>query len=84
MGAIGRHWRFVALLYMCLAGWCVGETLSPSAEAADHANVEEHAEGGVDELTFFVVVLVIGVATYHVLVVTRVPYTAMLIVRPYF
>lgn len=55
----------------------VSETAAaPTAEQRSEAG----SDLGVDVLAFFVIVLVIGIATYHVLTVTRIPYTALLIV----
>ena len=55
---------------------CAEGAAAPSAQEGS----EEGSEAGVDVLAFFVIVLVIGIATYHVLAVTRIPYTALLIV----
>ena len=54
---------------------------SAAAPAPVTSASSEEGNGGVDVLAFFVVALVIGVATYHVLAVTKIPYTALLIVR---
>ena len=54
---------------------------SSAAAPAPVSSASEEGDGGVDVLAFFVVALVIGVATYHVLAVTKIPYTALLIVR---
>ena len=50
-------------------------------EASTEDTTASNDETGVSVLGTFVIMLVIGVASYHVLAFTRIPYTAILIVR---
>lgn len=59
---------------------CRAAEVSHSSETLQMGTEGEHGEGGVDVLAVFVIMLVIGVATYHILAITRIPYTALLIV----
>lgn len=42
--------------------------------------LESTDESGVAVLTVFAIMLIIGIASYHILAKTRLPYTAILIV----
>lgn len=63
----------------CLLLFCT------SCCAQQASSLQEETQGnqeeGVSVLGVFTVMLVIGVASYHVLAFTRIPYTAILIVR---
>ena len=68
-----------ATFYLVLLPLSVYASSTAAPAPVSSASVED-GSGGVDVLAFFVVALVIGVATYHVLAVTKIPYTALLIV----
>lgn len=90
--AQGMHgtfsWTRLALLLCCLLQSYSSASASPAAPAPDPAlHVQqasaEHAEDGeaVDALAFFVIALLLGIFSTHMLSWTRVPYTALLLVR---
>lgn len=72
------QWRFLLILlgisFFCTP-CCAHQYRSLQQET------ESTQEEGVSVLGVFTVMLVIGVASYHVLAFTRIPYTAILIVR---
>ena len=67
---------FVILVSIALLGQ------SRAAEVASVHVEAENTEAGDDVLAVFVIMLVVGVASYHVLAVTKIPYTALLLVLP--
>ena len=72
------NWGFLGPI-LCLLMFC---NLSLAAEVpASQQEAQESQEAGVSVLGVFTVMLVVGVASYHVLTFTRIPYTAILIVR---
>ena len=81
-------WTWLALLLCCVLHICNPAVASPAAPAPDPAlqatqGSAEHAEDGeaVDALAFFVIALLLGIFSTHMLSWTRVPYTALLLVR---
>jgi len=60
-------WVAIFLSWHCVA-----------SEVAEPVSEKEKAslEAGEDVLSVFVIMLVVGIASYHVLAVTRIPYTA--------
>ena len=64
---------------LCLLCFC--STSTAQGIATTQEQMEGSHEEGVSVLGVFTVMLVIGVASYHVLAFTRIPYTAILIVR---
>ena len=90
--AQGMHgnfsWTWLALLLCCVVQDCIPATASSAAPAPalaqhDAQTSAGHAEDGeaVDALAFFVIALLLGIFTTHLLSWTRVPYTALLLVR---
>lgn len=70
------HSRLVCALPLLPALLRVGMAQSEGSTEVPATN----DEAGVSVLAVFVIMLVIGVASYHVLSFTRIPYTAILIV----
>ncbi len=68
---------YLALLVLGLALLQGAVGASGAAELQGEA---ENLEAGEDVLSVFVIMLVVGIASYHVLAVTRIPYTALLLV----
>jgi len=66
-------WVAIFLSWHCVASK-VAEPVSEKEQAS--------LEAGEDVLSVFVIMLVVGIASYHVLAVTRIPYTALLLVCP--
>lgn len=73
------HTRLWRALLLCLLWHGIAQVRAETTEAQ---STEENHEAGVSVLATFVVMLIIGVASYHVLAFTKIPYTAVLIVRP--
>lgn len=86
--ANGRSEGPAAAIHRSLAGVTESHTLEASTESphssepsSESAIVEEHERKPVDVLSLFVIALLIGVFTHHVLKFTKLPYTALLMVR---
>jgi len=66
---------FVALV---LPWHCVASKVAVPVSEEEKASLL----AGEDILSVFVIMLVVGIASYHVLAFTRIPYTALLLVGP--
>jgi hypothetical protein len=58
-----------------------GEMTNAAHEASGHEGGHEEEKKPVDVLSLFVIALLIGVFTHHALKFTKIPYTALLMVR---
>jgi hypothetical protein len=68
----------LALVALFLPGHFVASVVVEPVTDEEQASLE----AGEDVLSVFVIMLVVGIASYHVLVVTKIPYTALLLVGP--
>ena len=71
------HWFLVAVSSACCQnGMASAPAAAPSGEDYDGGN----AYTALGVLTFFIIALVLGILTLHLLVRFRIPYTALLLV----